>query len=145
MVGLNQIQFELIWDPTHDSNRGRYIEKFETSIQASFLHETTKAAQVQFTVGLLAPYLTTYSEDIEFQIGFTAIGLPESADVKMSDVKSVHGSVCIDDWTSVFWCRFHGLVAKTTDIVKVDLSNQFDEANPIGENTFKNEYDLFIQ
>lgn len=32
LVGLNKIQFELLWDSSRNANRGRYIEKFETYI-----------------------------------------------------------------------------------------------------------------
>lgn len=120
LVGLNKIQFELLWDSTRNANRGRYIEKFETFIKQVSFDDQTGTVGVDFTAGVLAPWLTTYSEDISYQIGFTALGLPEEAGVSVSeDIKSVKGSVCIDDWTSVFWCKFHGLEARTTDTVPI--------------------------
>lgn len=92
---------------------------------------------VDFTAGLLAPWLTTYSEDIFFQVGFTAIGLPDSVEVTASEIKSAKGSVCIDDWSSLFQCKWYGLEAKTTDYVPIDISNEIVDSSNVEGNAQK--------
>ena len=47
--------------------------------------------------------------------------------------KKASGTVCVNDWTSAFWCRFHNLAARTSDLVDLDLHDstkavELDEA-----------------
>lgn len=105
---------------------------------------------VDFTAGVLAPWLTTYSEDISYQIGFTALGLPKETGITVSkDIQSVKGSVCIDDWTSVFFCKFQGLKAKTSDEVAILLPgaslNEKQNADHQEKSVIDNDYPLFMQ
>lgn len=90
------------------SDRGRYIEQLEFFIKDVNFDSERNEAIVEYQNAFLAPKLTTYDAQVDYTIGITVIGLKHAQSSKIS---SVSGSICVNDWTSAFWCKMHGLNA----------------------------------
>jgi len=117
VVGLTGFQFRLYG--TH-SDRGRYIEQIAFAVRNS--ENTDKLDSYRYLTSVYSPYLTTYSSRIDMKLKTKVLFFDNN--VEILEAQPAVGRICVNDWTTAFWCFFKRMPAQTEDHLVVDYQEQ---------------------
>lgn len=66
-------------------------------------------------------------------MGIVTIAIAEPVKAKVSRVATAQGTICMDDWTSLFWCRSQGMADRTSDKVSIEVGEEMFADNEVSD------------
>jgi hypothetical protein len=108
-VGITGFEFELLGGKYND--KGRYLEQFAFAVRNNKHSFDNK---YEYISSIYSPYLTTYYSNVDMKLFTKVLYLDENVLI-ISPSEPIKGNICINDWTTAFYCKFVGLNEQTND------------------------------
>lgn len=119
IVGLQRFGFQLVANEK-EANRGRYLEQIQFQVTGVKFDEAADSFSFEYENSVRSPGLTTYASQVKLENRHAVILLSDKLNPTVGPTQKVSGQVCVNDWTTMFWCKTKGLRAQTRDVVEIN-------------------------
>ena len=79
-------------------------------------------SKYNYISSIYTPYLTTYFSKVNMKLFSKVIYLDENVSIIQSE--PAKGKICVNDWTTFFWCNFEGLKEQTSDSAEITFDGE---------------------